>query len=46
MCSSDLVASCISPSHPQRYAGVRAAEMLEEVLYRINLLEPPGASPA
>ncbi len=40
------VASCISDLRPQRYAGVRAAEALEEVLYRINLLEPPVASPA
>ncbi|MFM7269002.1 MAG: isopenicillin N synthase family dioxygenase [Cyanobium sp.] len=31
------VPSCCSPQHPPRWAGVRAAEALEEVLYRINL---------
>jgi isopenicillin N synthase-like dioxygenase len=29
---------CITPERPQRYAGVLAADALEEVLYRINLL--------
>ena len=32
------LASCITPGLPQRYAGVLAADALEEVLYRINLL--------
>jgi isopenicillin N synthase-like dioxygenase len=40
------VAACISAAHPQRYAGVRAADALEEVLYRIKLLEPGVANPA
>ena len=30
--------SCISPERPQRYAGVLAADALEDVLYRINLM--------
>ena len=34
------VPSCCSAAHPQRWAGVRAAEALEEVLYRINLMGP------
>ena len=33
------VPSCCTPSQPQRWAGVSAAEALEEVLYRINLME-------
>ncbi|MBW4529110.1 MAG: hypothetical protein KME02_00340 [Aphanothece saxicola GSE-SYN-MK-01-06B] len=33
------VASCCGPDHPQRYGAIRAADALEEVLYRINLLE-------
>jgi hypothetical protein len=32
------VPSCCTAAHPQRWAGVRAAEALEEVLYRINLM--------
>jgi isopenicillin N synthase-like dioxygenase len=32
------VPSCCSAANPQRWAGVSAAEALEEVLYRINLL--------
>jgi len=32
------VHSCCTPAHPQRWAGVSAAEALEEVLYRINLM--------
>jgi isopenicillin N synthase-like dioxygenase len=31
------VPPCCSPANPPRWAGVRAAEALEEVLYRINL---------
>jgi tRNA(adenine34) deaminase len=33
------VPSCCGPDHPQRYSAVRAADALEEVLYRINLLD-------
>lgn len=33
------VASCCGPEHPQRYSAISAADALEEVLYRINLLE-------
>jgi isopenicillin N synthase-like dioxygenase len=40
------VAACISAANPQRYAGLRAADALEEVLYRIKLLEPGAANPA
>jgi len=32
------VPSCCTPSHPQRWAGLSAAEALEDVLYRIRLL--------
>jgi len=32
------VPSCCTATNPQRWAGVRAAEALEEVLYRINLM--------
>ena len=32
------LASCITPERPQRYAGVLAADALEDVLYRINLM--------
>ncbi len=34
------VPSCCSADQPPRWAGVTAADALEEVLYRINLLEP------
>ena len=34
------LASCIDGDHPQRFAAMLAADALEEVLYRINLL--PG----
>jgi len=33
------LSSCISPDHPQRWAGITAAEALEEVLWQINLLD-------
>ncbi|WP_216900128.1 isopenicillin N synthase family oxygenase [Synechococcus sp. CCY 9618] len=33
------VPSCCGGEHPQRYGAIRAADALEEVLYRINLLE-------
>ena len=32
------LASCIDAEHPQRFAALTAADALEEVLYRINLL--------
>ncbi len=32
------LAACISPDRPQRYSGMLAADALEDVLYRINLL--------
>ena len=34
------LASCCSPANPQRYSAISAAAALEDVLYRINLLEP------
>ncbi len=33
------VASCISPEHPQRFAAIEAGDMLDQVLYEINLVE-------
>ncbi len=33
------LASCISPSNPQRYDGITAFDALEEVLWRIQLAE-------
>ncbi|AFY28165.1 isopenicillin N synthase family dioxygenase [Cyanobium gracile] len=33
------VPSCCGPDQPQRYSAISAADALEEVLYRINLLE-------
>jgi isopenicillin N synthase-like dioxygenase len=35
------VASCCSESEPQRYAGLTAADALEEVLHRIRMLATP-----
>ena len=32
------LASCIDGENPQRYAALLAADALEDVLYRINLL--------
>jgi hypothetical protein len=32
------LASCIDAEHPQRHAAVMAADALEDVLHRINLL--------
>jgi isopenicillin N synthase-like dioxygenase len=32
------LASCVDAGHPQRYAAVMAADALEDVLHRINLL--------
>ena len=40
---------CCAPDTPQRYAAISAADALEDVLYRINLLEAapaPGGPPA
>ncbi len=39
------LASCCSAATPQRYAGIRAGEALEEVLYAINLLDGSGPPP-
>jgi hypothetical protein len=36
------LASCCSAEHPQRYSAISAADALEEVLYRIQLLESPA----
>jgi len=36
------VPSCCTAEDPPRWAGVQAADALEEVLYRIQLLEKPG----
>jgi isopenicillin N synthase-like dioxygenase len=33
------VPSCCGGDHPQRFGAIRAADALEEILYRINLLE-------
>jgi isopenicillin N synthase-like dioxygenase len=33
--------SCITATNPQRYASISAADALEEVLYKINLLQSP-----
>jgi isopenicillin N synthase-like dioxygenase len=35
------LASCCTPGNPQRHAGLLAADALEDVLYRINLLQAP-----
>lgn len=40
------LAACCSPAHPQRFAGIRAAELLEDVLHQIGLLEPQPGDPA
>lgn len=36
------LASCCTAANPQRYSAITAAAALEDVLYRINLLESPG----
>ncbi len=33
------VSSCVSAEHPQRYAAIEAGDMLDQVLYEINLVE-------
>ena len=35
------VPACCTPANPARWAGVQAADALEEVLYRIQLLDAP-----
>ena len=39
------LASCCGPHRPQRFAGIRAAEALEDVLYQIGLLEAERREP-
>ncbi|WP_411876293.1 isopenicillin N synthase family dioxygenase [Vulcanococcus limneticus] len=39
------VPSCCTPERPPRWAGITAADALEEVLYRINLLAAPAPRP-
>ena len=39
------LASCCSPSHPQRFCAITAADALEEVLYRINLMGTADGPP-
>jgi isopenicillin N synthase-like dioxygenase len=36
------VPACCTPANPARWAGVQAADALEEVLYRIQLLDAPA----
>lgn len=38
------LASCCGPDNPQRFSAISAADALEEVLYRINLLEGAEAA--
>ena len=33
------VPSCITPEHPQRFAPIEAGDLLDQVLYDINLVE-------
>ena len=33
------VASCVTPEHPQRFAPIEAGDLLDQVLYDINLVE-------
>jgi isopenicillin N synthase-like dioxygenase len=40
------LASCCTPANPQRYSALTAAAALEDVLYRINLLEPASQGSA
>jgi hypothetical protein len=35
----DPLQSCISAERPQRFAGVEAGNLLDEVLWEINLIE-------
>jgi isopenicillin N synthase-like dioxygenase len=39
------LASCCQPPTPQRFAAISAADALEDVLYRIQLLQPSPAPP-
>ena len=31
--------SCVGEKHPVRFAGIEAADLLDQVLYEINLVE-------
>jgi hypothetical protein len=31
--------SCCAPEHPQRYGAIEAGDMLDEVIWSINLVE-------
>ena len=31
--------SCVTPETPQRYAGIEAGDLLDQVLWQINLVE-------
>jgi isopenicillin N synthase-like dioxygenase len=33
------VSSCITPENPQRFGSIEAGDMLDQVLYEINLVE-------
>jgi isopenicillin N synthase-like dioxygenase len=33
------MASCVGPDRPQRFAGIEAGDLLDEVIYAINLVE-------
>jgi isopenicillin N synthase-like dioxygenase len=35
----DPVPSCVSPEHPQRFSAIEAGDLLDQVLYDINLVE-------
>ncbi|MGI9616175.1 MAG: isopenicillin N synthase family dioxygenase [Acidimicrobiales bacterium] len=35
----DPVPSCVTPDHPQRFAAIEAGDLLDQVLYDINLVE-------
>jgi len=39
------LASCCGPEHPQRFAAIRAAEALEDVLHQIGLLDNKRSEP-
>jgi isopenicillin N synthase-like dioxygenase len=39
------LASCCGPDHPQRFAAIRAAEALEDVLHQIGLLDAKRSDP-
>ncbi len=33
------ITSCVTAEHPQRYAGIEAGDLLDQVIYEINLVE-------